>query len=282
MSATNVEATTSARAQRRPRWWLELPLAVAYYFVYAKIRDLHGDATVHSRGVARSHALSVLKVEKWFHIDVEHGVQHLTLRYRDLIIALDVFYGTFHFILTCGVFVWLLFKGAPDRFRHSRTILAIGTGLALVVFALYPTMPPRLMPAGIKTIDTNEVIGGLWSYNHGVIEHISDPYAAMPSLHIVWASWVAYALWSNQPAERRWRWLFWIYPCFTGFAIIATGVHWTLDLVGGAVVFVVSLLLTKWLERALQRRHDRRAQRAGANSSSDIASAVLASRDTAT
>ncbi|HEX3907198.1 MAG TPA: phosphatase PAP2 family protein [Mycobacteriales bacterium] len=266
--------------QRRPRWWLELPLAVAFYFVYAKIRDLHGDATEHSRGIARAHGYSILKVEKWLHIDVEHGIQHYALKSRDFIIGLDVYYGTFHFIFTCAVFVWLLFKGVPDKFRHSRTVLAIGTAMALVVFAVYPTMPPRLMPPGVKTVDTNEVIGGLWSYNHGVIEHISDPYAALPSLHIVWSSWVAYALWSNLPASRRWRWVFWIYPVFTGYAIIATGVHWTLDLVGGAVVFVVALLLTKWLERGLARRRRRQAG-AGANSSSDIDSEVLASRDTA-
>jgi membrane-associated phospholipid phosphatase len=272
----------SAVSRKRPRWWLELPLAVAYYAVYAKIRDWHGDATEHSRGIARAHGYSVLKVEKWLHIDIEHGVQHLALKSRDFVIGLDVYYGTFHFIFTCAVFVWLLFKGAPDRFRHSRTVLAIGTSLALVVFALYPTMPPRLMPPGVKTVDTNEVIGGLWSYNHGVIEHIADPYAAMPSLHIVWSSWVAYALWSNQPANRRWRWLIWIYPFFTGFAILATGVHWTLDLVGGAVVFGVSLLLTRARENALRRRRERRAaqERAG-NSSSDIDSVVRASRDTA-
>jgi hypothetical protein len=96
----------SAVSRKRPRWWLELPLAVAYYAVYAKIRDWHGDATEHSRGIARAHGYSVLKVEKWLHIDIEHGVQHLALKSRDFVIGLDVYYGTFHFIFTCAVFVW--------------------------------------------------------------------------------------------------------------------------------------------------------------------------------
>ncbi len=46
-------------------------------------------------------------------------------------------------------------------------------------------MAPRLLPA--QYIYTLRFVGGLWSYNSGVIEHIGDPYAALPSLHVVWA-----------------------------------------------------------------------------------------------
>jgi hypothetical protein len=283
------ERTTTGRpagSSRRQRWWLELPLAVLFYYVYSRIRDLHGDATEHSQHVARSHGLDILHVEKVLHIDVEHGVQHIVLPARDLVIAMDVFYGTAHFILTCLVFLWLLFRGTPQRFRHGRNVLAIGTAIGLVVFAFYPTMPPRLMPPGIKTIDTASTIGGLWSYNHGVLEHITDPYAAMPSLHIVWSSWVAYVLWRGRSATSRWRKLFWLYPIVTGFTIIATGVHWTLDLAGGAVVFAMAVAAT----HALERFHERRAAGSGppghgawgSKSSSDIDSEIPLSRETAT
>jgi membrane-associated phospholipid phosphatase len=233
---------------RAPRWWVELPLAAAFYYVYARIRDLHGDATEHSRTLAQSHGFAILHAEKFLHVDIERGVQSVVLHARPLVVALDVFYGTAHLLLTCAVYLWLLLRCPPPQFRHGRNVLALGTAIALVVFALYPAMPPRLMPAGVKTIDTTATVGGLWSYNNGVIEHIADPYAAMPSLHIVWSSWVAYVVWSSRPPASRWKYLVWLYPVFTGFAIISTGVHWVLDLAGGAAVFTVSVLLVRWVE----------------------------------
>lgn len=260
-SAATTTTTDTVPSRRRQRWWIEIPLAVAFYFVYARIRDLHGDSTVHSRGVAQAHGYDVLHVEQWLHIDVEHGFQTFFLHARGVVVGMNVFYGSAHFALTCAVFVWLLFRGTPDRFRHCRNVLAAGTAIGLIVFAAYPTMPPRLMPPGIKTIDTLSAVGGLWSYNHGVLEHITDPYAAMPSLHIVWASWVAYALRAGRPAISRWRNLFWLYPVITGVTIIATGVHWTLDLAGGAVVFGMALVVVNLIEARLAQRRSARSER---------------------
>ena len=242
----------------RQRWWLEIPLAIAFYAAYAQIRDWHGSATVHAaRVTARHHGFDVLRAERWLHIDWEKGAQTVFLHARPLVVGMNVFYGTAHFVFTVGVFCWLLFRGAPRIYRHARNVLMLGTGIGLVAFALYPTMPPRLMPAGIKTQDTMDTVGSLWSYNHGVLEHISDPYAAMPSLHIVWASFVAYVFWmalSARPDAGRSRWLPWLYPVFTGLVVIVTGTHWVLDLAGGAVVFAAAVALARWLDRTLARR----------------------------
>jgi membrane-associated phospholipid phosphatase len=243
----------------RQRWWLEIPLAVAFYWVYAGIRDLHGAATTHAAQVARAHGYAILHAEQALGLDIERGLQTVVMHARPFVVAMDVFYGTGHFLCTAGVFFWLLFRGSPQTYRRARNVLAIGTAIALVGFALYATMPPRLMPPSVKTIDTLAVVGGLWSYNHGVLEHISDPYAAMPSLHVVWSSWVAYALTLRMQASR-WRWLFWLYPVFTSFVIIATGTHWVLDLAGGAVVFAIAVWAAKRVDRLslrIRRRHDR-------------------------
>lgn len=244
----------------RQRWWLEIPLAVAYYWAYAAIRDWHGIATAHARRIAREHGYAVLHAEQSLGLDVEKGVQAVVMQARSFVVGMNVFYGTAHFLLTAGVFLWLLFRGSPQIYRRARNVLAIGTGIALIGFALYPTMPPRLMPAAVKTIDTLDAVGGLWSYNHGVLEHISDPYAAMPSLHVMWAAWVAYAV-SLRLGASRWRWVAWLYPFVTSFVIIATGTHWVLDLAGGALVFVLALAAARRVDRMsirLRRRHDRR------------------------
>jgi membrane-associated phospholipid phosphatase len=237
----------------RARWWPEVLLALGYYVAYAAIRDLHGAVTGHATAVARAHGWDVLDAERWLHLSIEKGLQSAVLPARPLIVAMDVFYGTAHFLLTVAVFGWLLARAPRPQFRHARNLLAIGTAIGLVGFAIFPTMPPRLMPAGVKTIDTMDAVGGLWSYNHGVIEHISDPYAAMPSLHIVWASWVGYVLWRGLRRRiGRLALLAWAYPVVTGFVVIATGTHWLLDLIGGAAVFAIALAVSRWLDR---RRH---------------------------
>ena len=246
----------------RQRWWLEIPLAVAFYIAYAQIRDIHGAATVHDRGVARRHGYWLLDVERWLHMDLEHAAQHAFVYHlRPVVVAMNVYYGTLHFVATLGVFLWLLFRAAPHIYRHARNVLMAGTAIGLVCFALFPAMPPRLMPPGIKTQDTMDTVGGLWSYNHGVLEHISDPFAPMPSLHLVWSSWVAYVLWMRTRHSSRWwvRWSPWLYPIVTGVVVIVTGTHWVIDLFGGVAVFAVAALLASAFDRWLARRRMARA-----------------------
>src|SRR5206468_3554106 len=39
----------------KQKWWLEIPLAIAFYIAYARIRDWHGGGAAHQRGLARRH-----------------------------------------------------------------------------------------------------------------------------------------------------------------------------------------------------------------------------------
>jgi hypothetical protein len=251
----------------RQRWWLEIPLAVAFYIAYAQIRDWHGGGALHQRGLARRHGYDLLHLERWLHLDWEHPVQHAFIYHlRPVVVGMNVYYGTLHFVATLGVFLWLLFTAAPHVYRHARNVLMTGTAIGLACFALFPAMPPRLMPPGIKTQDTMDTVGGLWSYNHGVLEHISDPFAPMPSLHLVWASWVAYVLWMHtRHSSRRWlRWSPWLYPVLTGLVVIVTGTHWVIDLFGGVAVFGVAVVVASAFDRWLARRRMARAASASA------------------
>jgi membrane-associated phospholipid phosphatase len=64
----------------------------------------------------------------------------------------------------------------------------------------------------------------------------------MPSLHIAWAAWCTLALWraSDRAVVRV---LAVAYPSLTGLAVLATGNHFLLDIVGGLAVLAVSVLL---------------------------------------
>jgi len=76
--------------------------------------------------------------------------------------------------------------------------------------------------------------------------------AAMPSMHIAWTTWCAYALWSVlRPNGPRTAWLAWLCPAVTAFVVLATGHHYVLDILGGLAVVAIAVRLTRWLAGSL-------------------------------
>ena len=244
-----------------PRWWFDVLLAVAGYWVYAFARSAHGHSlNAQDARVADRHGRAIFAFEKLIHLDWERGLQRNLLPYKGFLQVVGGFYGGGHFIVTIGVLLWLLLR-RPQLYRFWRNVLFTLTMTAVAVFVLYPAAPPRLLkePGASQTIavDTLEKIGGLWSYNHGVLEHISDPFAPMPSLHLAWATWVAVALWFTLPA-RSWRRRIVVaaYPFAVYFTVIVTGTHFVIDGVAGMALTGVVTATSAWIVLAY-RRHRR-------------------------
>jgi hypothetical protein len=124
------------------RWWKEVLYIAAFYAVYSLIRNTQGSATV-SEAVAFSHAREVIDIERAVGLYFEEGVQDAFLDWRWFVQFWNLFYGTFHFVVTISALV-LLFQRFPARYSRWRNTLAATTGLALIGFAAYPLMPPRL------------------------------------------------------------------------------------------------------------------------------------------
>jgi hypothetical protein len=245
-------------AAPRLRWWRELVYIGAFYAVYTAVRNTQGSATV-SAGRAFHNAKRVIGLERFFGLYHEHQVQHVFLGHRLFLQFWDVFYGTAHFVVTAGALVYA-FRRMKGRYPLWRNTLACTTALALVGFALYPLMPPRLLPEHYGFVDTLRVYGGLWSFDSGAMQKISNQYAAMPSLHFAWSSWSAFVLY---PAARRWwvKALVAAYPFITLFAIVVTANHYVLDAMGGAAVLGLGFLLG----RAITTFNARRAAPAAAS-----------------
>ncbi len=233
--AVSRRATLSRRVGSRV---LDVAIIVVSYLAYAQVRDLHGaDESPAARARAFAHGRAVMHLQQALHLPSEASVQAHILGQRTLVSWIGGYYGAAHFLATFGVLGWLMLR-RPAGYAWWRNCLGALTALAVAGFALYPTAPPRLLPAGDpqRTVDTLDAIGGLWSYNHGVLEHISDPYAAMPSLHLAWATWVALAVYYSGRATLTRALLCAAYPVFTAFAVIVTGTHWYLDAVAGALL----------------------------------------------
>lgn len=243
------EVTVPTEGRPRLRWWRELGFVFAFYVIYSIIRNQFGSSTV-SPGEAFDNAVRIIDLQRQLGLFIELDLQRAFLGHEWFIRALNIFYGSLHFIATAAVMVFL-YRRHPLHYVRWRSVLAWTTGLALVGFALFPLMPPRLMNAGgtwgwrapeFDFVDTLVEVGGLWSFSSDGVQSISNQYAAMPSLHIGWALWCAAALWSVT-SRRSARWMLALYPAATLFAIVVTGNHFVLDALGGALVLALGYLV---------------------------------------
>ncbi len=267
------------------RWWKEVAFGLAVYAVYSAVRNSFGSAG-GDPGPAFQHARQIIDLERALHLYFEADLQqwYLDLPAHGLIRFWNVYYGLAHFVVTFCALVWL-FRRAPHHYPLWRTTLALTTCLAVVGFAAYSLMPPRLLddpgrygacqiyapeaaddapPAALEApgcdrygyVDTIARYGGWVSFGADGMEDLSNQYAAMPSMHIGWSTWTAVAL--LPLVRRRWsRALLVAYPIVTLVCIILTANHYWIDGLGG----LACLLAGYGLAKAVTKR--RSAPRAG-------------------
>lgn len=256
-SASSLSLSPSTSPAPRPaglRWWKELVYVLIFYGLYTVVRDTQGQVSVSALH-AFHNAQRVMRVERDIGIFHEEAIQRAFLSWHWLLRALDVFYGSAHFIVTAVALIWVFHK-MPQRYARLRNTLAITTALALLGFAFFPLMPPRLLftvDPSYHFVDTLQRIGGLWNFDSGTMQKLSNQYAAMPSLHFAWSSWCVFALW---PAirNRAGRALLVAYPLLTLFCIVVTANHYILDAVGGVAVLSVGFVLAGLLGRVVEAR----------------------------
>jgi len=157
---------------RRLRWWAEGAIVATAYVVYAVLRNLQGKETSpddYQRAfVNAQHVIRLEQISGLYH---EHGVQTVFLAWTWLVRSFDTFWALAHFLVTAAVLVWLI-RWQPQRYRRFRTALALATVLGLVGFALFPTLPPRLLPDSYGFIDTWVRVGGIAAKHPPRIERI--------------------------------------------------------------------------------------------------------------
>jgi hypothetical protein len=242
---------TSPASAPRLRWWREVLYVLAFYGVYSFIRNQFGSAAVDPAD-AFSNAERVIGWERAVGLYHEETLQQWFLGWRWFIQLWNIFYGTFHFVVTTGALIWM-FRSFPERYPRWRNTLAFTTGLALIGFATFPLMPPRLLPEAYGFVDTLAEYGGLWSFDDGAMEKVSNQYAAMPSLHFAWSAWSFFVLYP-QLRNRLAKVLVAAYPWATLFAIMVTANHYWIDAAAGAAVLGVAYVLAGWFTELTGRR----------------------------
>jgi membrane-associated phospholipid phosphatase len=286
MSTVTPPPVSEEEREHRTRWWKEALIMGIFYALYTATRNQFGSQIGNEVSMterAFDNAMSMIRLERAMGLFHEETIQDWFMSHEGFIQFLNTYYGTAHFGVTIGVFI-VLYRRRKDVFPLFRNALAAMTGLAIIGFALFPLMPPRLLDApcpidgghggvciahetrnynGATSFgfsDTLKEFGGPWNFDSDGIASVSNQYAAMPSLHIGWASWCAFGMWPL--ARKRWvRAAVLLYPLTTLFCIVVTGNHYWIDGVGGLVAlgagFVLGGYMHRWNQDRLNAKFDK-------------------------
>ncbi|MDA1188792.1 MAG: phosphatase PAP2 family protein [Chloroflexi bacterium] len=129
------------------------------------------------------------------------------------------------------------------RYLYYRDIVFFTFVFGLLVSALFPLAPPRFMPeTGI--IDTIRTYGPSW-YGSREQAVYYNAFAAMPSLHFGWS--VLFGVLFIRSKRQPWLKVAGVaYPSLMFISIVATGNHYFIDAVAGAIVVLVSYAVHEW------------------------------------
>jgi hypothetical protein len=243
-AALGPAASPGGRVAVRSRWWVEL-LAIGWLlFLYDAVTNL----APLRLPVALGNARGVLHAEQVLHIDPELTLDRWLAAHHTLASVLANYYDNAHFIVTLSLLGYLWWSRA-DIYRPLRNVLVLVNVMGFVVFWLLPVAPPRMLDGFTDVVASTHAFG---SWHTGALASQANQLAAMPSLHMAWAGWCTLALW--RITQRGWvRGFALAYPCLTALAVLATGNHFVLDILGGLLVLAISVLLVGSPERLAGR-----------------------------
>lgn len=199
-------------------------------------------------GRAVERGWSLVRWQSSLGLPSEARAQDLVLRHDALVSAVNHYYVWVHFPATAVFLVWL-WRRHQAHYTYFRRALVTLTGLGLVLHALLPVAPPRLLP-GSAFVDTMAVVGPS-AYSSGAAEALANQYAAFPSLHVGWALVVAYG--TVTASSGRLRWLVVLHPVVTLAVVVTTANHYWTDAVAAAALLGVAITVPAGARAACQR-----------------------------
>lgn len=222
---------------------LQLVVVVIAYKLYQNTRGLINDQLGASQ--AFTNADWILSTERFLNLDMEKGIQDFARSVPGLSDASALMYMNAQFSVTFGAMIYIYLRH-NQAFGFVRNLFIGAWALALVAYIVMPTAPPRLVPGlGIHDAVAEMTKIDPADQNNGVSK-LFNPYAAVPSMHVGFSLMIGIPLarLSKHKATR----IFWAcYPVVVLFVVMATGNHFFLDGVFGALVVGISAIVARRL-----------------------------------
>jgi hypothetical protein len=234
------ESSKTARLTKERGWQIarEAGIIAIAVFLYFYVRGLV-DAR---RNVAIAHSHDIVDIEKALGIFHEPALQGAFTGHEWVVEIINSVYIYGHWPIVVGTLVWLVWKH-PVEYSRYRNALLISGGIGLIIFATFPVAPPRFLPEyGFWDSVTAE------SNAYRVLQPpaLTNPYAAMPSLHFGWnlLMGIAWARLARLPAGRIFGW---VMPPLMFAAIVLTANHYILDGLAGGSLATLGLVVSSRL-----------------------------------
>jgi PAP2 superfamily len=213
-------------------WLRQIVLFCGAYFAYRVVRGLVEDRVA----TAFANAHEIVAFERGLHLFFEPDVQRFARAHEWLLDLSSWMYVNAHFVITTVALAWIYLR-RNERFYFVRNMFMVAMALALLLYMVFPTAPPRLLPE-LGFVDSVRGLTGA-SADNGVGAALVNPYAAVPSMH------VCFALMLGVPMARmvrsRWAAALWsLYPAMLTWVVIATANHWWTDAALGALTAAVA------------------------------------------
>jgi len=176
-------------------------------------------------------------------------VRSTSPRWYDVLFT-TVYYSHFVVPLTLAIVLWV--RNRVDWAAWLSRYLVMNVA-ALVVYVLYPMAPPWLASKeGYIAESLPRLTGRGWSEIglggfHVLLAKVSNPVAAMPSLHGGIAMLVA--LWTIRRLTSPWRWTALLYPLVMAFALVYYSEHYVIDIIAGWALAGAVMIGVGWWER---------------------------------
>lgn len=239
---------TAAALRERflPRGPLDLLIQlVVIAAAYTAWRYARGAVAPSDLGAAFTHGRDLVSVERDLHSFVEVDVQRWAVDAGWPGEVARWGYANLHFKGSCLALLVLYF-GWRGSFGFVRNTVIAAMAISLLGYWLYPTAPPRFLEE--LGLDGSTAVTG----NDPVLVKAGDalfnPVAAVPSMHVGLAMVFGFSL----ALLVRPLWLkvpLFAYPLFMTYIVVATGNHYWIDGLFGAVVAALAVGVAMVLAR---------------------------------
>lgn len=229
---------------RDGRWYVRLgremliiaPAVFLYFAVRGVVSAREADAIRNAENIMRfQDRIGILR---------EQSLQERIVESDMLVRIVNWVYIWGHWPVVVGTLVWLIIW-RPRTYSVYRNAFLISGILAMFVFAMFPVAPPRLMPE-LAVVDTVTEQSG--SYRVLQPPALTNPFAAMPSLHFGWNLLMGIAIVRESRIAIA-RWFGYFIPIAMFSAIVLTANHYFLDGLAGGTLVLGSLWLSTFILR---------------------------------
>jgi PAP2 superfamily protein len=140
-------------------------------------------------------------------------------------------YANLHFKGSCLALaaIFFIFRGS---YGFVRNMVLAGMAISVIGYALYPTAPPRFLPE--LGLDPSSAVTGNQPQLSSPGDPLFNPFAAVPSMHVGLSLILFWSL-ALLVRPRALKVLLFGYPLLMTYVVVASGNHFWLDAVFGAL-----------------------------------------------